>query len=132
MSPDWQDPCFQCPTTQAVITQELLEGMQAGDGRANHGSATSASPQSTSAQQHRRQLDQLQAAVRDLEADNRRLKEGLAAARPTTASAVTSNGARALADLLAIFERAFPGSSNLHTGHTTPPACLNCTGGIDL
>lgn len=70
--------------------QELLEDMQAGDARAGRGSATSASPHSTPAEDQQRRLSELQTAVRDLEAENKRLKEGL---RPATTSAPTSNGA---------------------------------------
>ncbi len=54
----------------------------------------SASPGSTSADEQRRRLTELQAAVRNLEADNKRLREGLStSSRPVTGSALTSNGA---------------------------------------
>lgn len=73
--------------------------MQGGAGRSGGatsapGRATSAltSSASTSAEEQRRRLDQLQAAVRDLEADNKRLREGLSS-RPVTGSGPTSNGA---------------------------------------
>ncbi|EIE18515.1 hypothetical protein COCSUDRAFT_49237 [Coccomyxa subellipsoidea C-169] len=79
--------------------EELLEGMQGGatTGRSGATSAPritmSASPGSTSAEEQRRRLTQLQAAVRNLEADNKRLREGLStSSRPVTDSALTSNG----------------------------------------
>lgn len=94
-------PFLHYLTERLFPMQELLEDMQAGDNRGGRGcaisarrSATSASPHSTQAEDQRRRLCELQTAVRDLDADNRRLKEGLAAARPATTSAPTSNGAR--------------------------------------